>query len=122
MIETINQRDAVIKSITESKEGKIEELEDKLLKLRSLSIRTVELIVLWRDQFRYFALMTSKQRLARKKRVQQAIQTPFLYAPKESDYCENYLLKMKHDTKHFADLPLIKSNFNVGTQIDPFLT
>lgn len=58
-----------MKSIAEFQEAKVEELEDKLFKLRSLSIRTVELIVLWRDQFRYFALMTSKQRLARKKKV-----------------------------------------------------
>jgi hypothetical protein len=42
----------------------------------------------------------------------------------ESDKsCENYLLKMRHDTKEFSDLPLIKANFNVCKlgQSDPFL-
>lgn len=36
---------------------KIEELERMLVRLRYLSIRCVELIVLWRDQFRNLALI-----------------------------------------------------------------
>jgi hypothetical protein len=47
----------------------VDELEQLLIKLRSSSIRTVEFIVLWRDQFRYFALMSTKQRLVRKKKA-----------------------------------------------------
>lgn len=101
------------------------EIEQTLLKLRQASIRTVELIVLWRDQFRYFALMTSKQRLARKKKAQKAIQTPYLCNPSGmfDTYCDNYLLKMRQDTKLFAENAMIKTNFNVQAQgsADPFL-
>ena len=61
--------------------------------LRALSIRCVELVVLWRDQFRYLALIGSKQRTIRKRRAQTAIQVPFM-----TDDGRNYLLKMKTDT------------------------
>ena len=44
-----------------------------LQKLRSLSIRAVELIVLWRDQLRYLALLSTKHRPLRRKRAQQSI-------------------------------------------------
>ena len=54
-------------------EGEVIEMVDKielmLRDLRALSIRTVELIVLWRDQFRYLALIGSKQRTLRKRRA-----------------------------------------------------
>ena len=56
MTEIINVRDSLIKEINdltnnsqESSERKIDELEQALIKLRQTSIRTVELIVLWRD-------------------------------------------------------------------------
>ena len=51
----------------------VDEIEKMLIRLRGLTIKTVEMIVLWRDQFRYFALMSSKVRLARKKKAHQAI-------------------------------------------------
>jgi hypothetical protein len=51
----------------------VDEIEKLLIRLRALTIKTVEMIVLWRDQFRYFALMSSKVRLARKKKAHQAI-------------------------------------------------
>lgn len=129
VIEIINAREQVLSEINEitkaENDRKVTELEHLLLKLRQASIRAVELIVLWRDQFRYFALMTSKQRLARKKKAQKAIQTPYLCDPKDmfDCYCENYLLKMRHDTKHLGDIQMIKANFNVMTpgQADPFL-
>ena len=47
----------------------LEAIEGKLRELRSLAIRAVELIVLWRDQFRYLALIGSKQRTIRKRRA-----------------------------------------------------
>ena len=47
----------------------VDKFEIKLKELRALSIRTVELIVLWRDQFRYLALIGSKQRNLRKRRA-----------------------------------------------------
>lgn len=83
--------------------------------LRTLSIRTVELIVLWRDQFRYLSLMSTNLKLARKRRAQQAIQVPYLIDPKmpEGSF-ENYLLKMKHDTKWLAENSLISEHFNTS--------
>ena len=51
----------------------VDKIELMLRDLRALSIRTVELIVLWRDQFRYLALIGSKQRTLRKRRAQTAI-------------------------------------------------
>ena len=84
----------------------------------------MELIVLWRDQFRYLSLVNNKVRVGRKKRAQKAIQTPYLRETEDRKYCENYLLKMKYDTKHFADNPMIKANFNVAPAglSDPFLS
>ena len=69
-----------------------------LSRLRALSIRAVELIVLWRDQLRYLALLSTKHRPLRRKRAQQSIQTPYL-----TDQGENYLLKMKTDTRFRPD-------------------
>ena len=97
-----------------------------LVRLRFLSIRCVELIVLWRDQFRNFALIQSKIRISRQKKAYKAIQTPYLCDPvnKHDNFCENYILKLKYDTKDFADLQIIKDNFNVQLQAkyaDPFL-
>lgn len=51
----------------------IDQVEQQLKDLRALSIRVVELVVLWRDQFRYLALIGSKQRTLRKRRAQTAI-------------------------------------------------
>ena len=47
----------------------LDSIESKLRDLRHLSIRAVELVVLWRDQFRYLALIGSKQRTIRKRRA-----------------------------------------------------
>lgn len=49
------------------------EIETSLRELRTASIRMVELIVLWRDAFRYLAMLGTKQRSIRKKRAQTAI-------------------------------------------------
>lgn len=62
-MDIIAQREQLVKEIrwfvlqntTDNK--KIDELERMLVRLRFLSIRCVELIVLWRDQFRHFALI-----------------------------------------------------------------
>lgn len=37
--------------------------------------------------------------------------------------CENYLMKMKYDTRDFNELPMIKGNFNTTGHgsADPFL-
>lgn len=36
--------------------------------------------------------------------------------------CDNYLLKMRYDTRHFMEIPMIRNNFNVNTTgADPFL-
>ena len=68
-------------------------MDASLKNLRDLSIKAVENIVLWRDAFRYLALIGSKQRTIRKKRAQTAIQIPFLMSDNT-----NYLIKMKYDT------------------------
>ena len=96
----------------------VDKIELMLRDLRALSIRTVELIVLWRDQFRYLALIGSKQRTLRKRRAQTAIQVAYLTAQNE-----NYLIKMKHDTTIFATLAISKYfNFvGEGQRADPFL-
>lgn len=39
-------------------------------------------------------------------------------------YCQNYLLKLKYDTKDYADIQMIRDNFNVVSAskfADPFL-
>mgnify|MGYP000999475149 CR=1 FL=1 len=53
----------------EATNEEIDELSDLLRRLRSLSIRAVELVVLWRDQLRYLALLGAKQKSIRKKRA-----------------------------------------------------
>jgi hypothetical protein len=76
VIEIITIREHLLNEVNELCEKeprKVEHLEQLLGKLRSASIRAVELIVLWRDQFRYYALMSASKRLARKKKAQQAI-------------------------------------------------
>ena len=87
--------------------------------MRALSIRCVELVVLWRDQFRYLALIGSKQRTIRKRRAQTAIQVPYL-----NNDNVNYLLKMKSDTAGFATMA-IGRHFNFAPESnsrgDPFL-
>ena len=86
--------------------------------MRALSIRCVELVVLWRDQFRYLALIGSKMRTIRKRRAQTAIQVPFLTTDNL-----NYLLKMKSDTSCFATMAIGK-HFNFAAETsrgDPFL-
>jgi hypothetical protein len=66
--------------------------------LRMLSIHVVEQIVLWRDQIRHICLLSTKsgQKIARKRKIQSAIQLPFL-----TNEGFNYLLKMKEDTLDF---------------------
>ena len=121
----IKQREETLNQINNFPSDKsVDELEQLLLGLRRLSIRTVELIVLWRDQFRYLSLVNNKMRLGRKKRAQKAIQTPYLRETEDKKFCENYLLKMKYDTKQFADNAMIKANFNVAPAglSDPFLS
>jgi hypothetical protein len=46
------------------------ELEKLLKKLRAISIKVVEAIVLWRDLFRSFALLSTKVQGLSKKRAQ----------------------------------------------------
>jgi|LauGreDrversion4_2_1035121.scaffolds.fasta_scaffold140308_1 hypothetical protein len=69
--------------------------------------------------------MLNKGRLARKKKAHQAIQTPYLSDPASSldQFCDNYLIKLRYDTKDFADLKLISENFNIftGKSADTFL-
>ena len=82
VMKNIQKREEVLAKIIEQSktlddpkldEGQINDTIDKLelmlRELRALSIRTVELIVLWRDQFRYLALIGSKQRTLRKRRA-----------------------------------------------------
>ena len=80
---TINRREKCLQEIvdlnkalqaasTQSEEQQnqiVDQVEAKLREIRALSIRCVELVVLWRDQFRYLALIGSKQRTIRKKRA-----------------------------------------------------
>lgn len=120
------QREQLLKAIrTASNTATVDEMEKMLIRLRGLTIKTVEMIVLWRDQFRYFALMLSKGRLARKKKAHQAIQTPYLTDPVSSldQFCDNYLIKLRYDTKDFSEMKLISENFNVfnGKLADTFL-
>jgi len=96
----------------------VDQVELLLKDLRALSIRVVELVVLWRDQFRYLALIGSKQRTLRKRRAQNAIQVPYLTADNK-----NYLLKMKTDTNSFVNMSIAK-HFNFAAENsrgDPFL-
>lgn len=82
-ISTIQQREKCLGDIfklntelsagPENESPLVDQIEAKLKELRSLSIRCVELVVLWRDQFRYLALIGSKQRTIRKRRAQTAI-------------------------------------------------
>jgi len=69
--------------------------------------------------------MSSKVRLARKKKAQKAIQTPYLMdvASSNDQFCDNYLIKLKYDTLEFAYIPIINDNFNIfaGKQADTFL-
>ena len=74
VVEVIRTREQTLVEIaelsvtyTDKDNEKAKEMEDLLLSLRSLSIRTVELIVLWRDQFRYLALMSTKMKLQKKR-------------------------------------------------------
>lgn len=72
VIEIISIRENLLNEVSELCEKeprKIEHLEQLLGRLRSASIRAVELIVLWRDQFRNYALMSVSKRLARKKKA-----------------------------------------------------
>lgn len=62
-----NQKDALAK------------LSSELIKLRQVSIRTVELIVLWRDQLRHLSLIGANAKKSVRKRIaHSAIQIPFL--------------------------------------------
>ena len=67
-----------------------------LQNLRQLSIYVVETIVVWREQMRYLAILNEARR-SRKQRVPDMI-IPFF----DNRTGQNYLLKMKHDTSHFA--------------------
>lgn len=68
-------------------------------------------------------MMSTKQKIARKRRTQQAIQIAYLNEPKdENGPYENYLLKMKNDTRWFADSQTINDNFSISPKTsDPFL-
>lgn len=105
----------LLAATTSKEEAKIDELEKKLQKLRSVSIRIVEMVVLWRDQFRHMVQMSRNLRpIEKRRKCQRVIQTPYLLDPQNASdaSCENYLIKMRHDTKDFNDLPLIRGNFN----------
>lgn len=108
-----------LESMPEAEQSEIlDQIETNMKELRRLSIRCVELVVLWRDQFRYLALIGTKQRAIRKRRAQTAIQVPYLTSQNV-----NYLLKIKTDTACFASLPISK-HFNFapeGARSDPFL-
>lgn len=66
VIEVVKQREQTLDDIrlvcqrSPDNEANFAELEGLLILLRTLSIRTVELIVLWRDQFRYLSLLSTK--------------------------------------------------------------
>lgn len=73
-METVNKREQCLSDIhalngqldeshqlsDEEQNAILDKVEVKLRELRALSIRCVELVVLWRDQFRYLALIGSK--------------------------------------------------------------
>ena len=71
-METVKSREECLKEIhrlnlslndemsEENQSLQLDQIETKLKDLRALSIRCVELVVLWRDQFRYLALIGSK--------------------------------------------------------------
>jgi hypothetical protein len=74
--------------------------------------------VLWRDQIRHIYVLGTKnaQKLARKRKVQAAIQLAYL-----TDDGQNYLIKMRDDTLNFNEL-YIKQYFNFSEKsCDPFL-
>lgn len=104
-------------SVALSKEALLSRLCAELFTLRHLSIQVVELIVLWRDQLKQIcAMATLGSKVARKRRLQLAILTPYLTSCQE-----NYLLKMKTDTLEFSKLA-IAQHFNFGAKLgDPFL-
>jgi hypothetical protein len=68
-----------------------------LLELRKVSLTVVELVVLWREQLRYYTA------IAKKKRRNIDIAIPFL-----TNEHFNYLLKMKTDTNDFGKLAISK--------------
>lgn len=53
----------------DNKDVYMQQITTELLRLRQTSIKVVELIVLWRDQLRYLALMGTSQKLLRKRRA-----------------------------------------------------
>ena len=115
--ESLNTNDQ--QQVSEENQNQVlDQIEARLKELRALSIRCVELVVLWRDQFRYLALIGSKQRTIRKRRAQTAIQVPYL-----TNDNVNYLIKMKTDTTIFATMAIAR-HFNFAPENsrgDPFL-
>ena len=93
-------------------------MSSSIQNLRQLSIHIVEQIVLWRDQIRHILVQGTKpnQKIARKRKIQTAIQLPYLL-----DSGENYLLKMKEDVADFNRL-YSSQFFNFSEKnCDPFL-
>lgn len=96
----------------------LNEMATLIQNLRQLSIHVVEQIVLWRDQIRHIFVLSTKssQKIARKRKVQAAIQLPYLL-----DSGDNYLLKMRDDTLDFNNL-VSEKYFNFSERnCDPFL-
>ncbi len=57
----------------EQSEELLQEMDKKLKELRQLGIKTVENVVLWRDQFRSLAMTGSNQKSIKKRKAQNAI-------------------------------------------------
>lgn len=96
----------------------LNEMATLIQNLRQLSIHVVEQIVLWRDQIRHIFVLSTKstQKIARKRKVQTAIQLAYLL-----DSGINYLLKMRDDTLDFNAL-YVNKFFNFSERnCDPFL-
>ena len=121
----IRKNDAVEQAIA-SKEAEVylpsqdflNEMATLIQNLRQLSIHVVEQIVLWRDQIRHIFVLSTKstQKIARKRKVQTAIQLAYLL-----DSGINYLLKMRDDTLDFNTL-YVNKFFNFSERnCDPFL-
>ena len=80
MIKTITAREACLKECVdlshklgnasqEQEEELLDQMDTKLRELRQLGIKTVESVVLWRDQFRSLAMIGANQRSLKKKRA-----------------------------------------------------
>lgn len=95
----------------------MDECVNILHSLRMLSLHVVKCIIEWRKQLIYsYLLTTTHAGTSHQERnsVNKFKNIPFIW---ES---ENYLLKMKNDTK-FLNFSEYSKHFNFSTKSDPFL-